>query len=59
MCEADHQESVKWHEWVNRNTEEFMESFKIPYRTVINCGGDLGSWAGKEIRHRTLGAERK
>ena len=42
LCEADHQESVKWHEWVNRNTEEFMESFKIPYRTVINCGGDLG-----------------
>lgn len=42
LCEADHQESVKWHEWVNRNTEEFMESLKIPYRTVINCGGDLG-----------------
>src|SRR3989344_4613480 len=42
LCEADHQESVKWHEWVNRNTEEFMESLNIPYRTVINCGGDLG-----------------
>ena len=42
LCEADHQESVKWHEWVNRNTEEFMESLQIPYRTVINCGGDLG-----------------
>ena len=42
LCEAEHQESVKWHEWVNRNTEEFMESLKIPYRTVINCGGDLG-----------------
>ena len=42
LCEADHQESVKWHEWVNRNTEEFMESLNIPYRTVINCGVDLG-----------------
>ena len=42
LCEADHQESVKWHEWVNRNTEEFIESLNIPYRTVINCGGDLG-----------------
>ncbi|MEK7614696.1 MAG: serine--tRNA ligase [Patescibacteria group bacterium] len=42
LCEADHQESVKWHEWVNRNTEEFVESLNIPYRTVINCGGDLG-----------------
>ena len=42
LCEADHQESVKWHEWVNRNTEEFIESLNIPCRTVINCGGDLG-----------------
>lgn len=42
LCEAEHQESVKWHEWVNRNTEELMESLSIPYRTVINCGGDLG-----------------
>ncbi len=42
LCEADHQESVKWHEWINRNTEEFIESLGIPYHTVVNCGGDLG-----------------
>jgi len=42
LCEASHQESVKWHEWINRNTEEFIESLGIPYRTVVNCGGDLG-----------------
>lgn len=42
LCEASHTESVKWHEWLNRNTEEFIESLKIPYRTVINAGGDLG-----------------
>lgn len=42
ICEANHEESVKWHEWVNRNTEEFIESLGIPYRTVVNCGGDLG-----------------
>lgn len=42
LCEASHDESVKWHEWINRNAEEFIESLKIPYRTVINCGGDLG-----------------
>lgn len=42
LCEANHAESVKWHEWLNRNTEEFIESLGIPYRTVINCGGDLG-----------------
>lgn len=42
LCEADHQMSVKLHEELNRNTEEFIESLGIPYRTVINCGGDLG-----------------
>lgn len=42
LCEASHEESVKFHEWLNRNTEEFIESLGIPYHTVINCGGDLG-----------------
>lgn len=42
LCEASHEESVKWHEWLNSNTEAFIESLGIPYRTVINCGGDLG-----------------
>lgn len=42
LCEASHEESVKWHEWLNRNTEEIIESLGIPYRTVINCAGDLG-----------------
>lgn len=42
LCEASHEESVKYHEWLNRNTEEFIELLNIPYHTVINCGGDLG-----------------
>ncbi len=42
LCEASHEESVKQHEWLNRNTEEFIESLEIPYHTVLNCGGDLG-----------------
>ncbi|MBX2866742.1 serine--tRNA ligase [Candidatus Kaiserbacteria bacterium] len=42
LCEASHEESVKHHEWLNRNTEEFIESLGIPYHTVLNCGGDLG-----------------
>lgn len=42
LCEASHAESVKLHEWLNRNTEEFIESLNIPYHTVVNCGGDLG-----------------
>ncbi|MBX4189408.1 hypothetical protein KW785_02325 [Candidatus Parcubacteria bacterium] len=42
LCEASHEESVKHHEELNRNTEEFIESLGIPYHTVVNCGADLG-----------------
>ncbi|OYV63600.1 MAG: serine--tRNA ligase [Parcubacteria group bacterium 21-58-10] len=42
LCKAEHDESVRMHEWLNRNTEEFIELLKIPYHTVANCGGDLG-----------------
>ncbi len=42
LCKAAHDESVRLHEWLNRNTEEFIELLGIPYRTVVNCGGDLG-----------------
>ncbi len=42
LCEASHQKSVDYHEWLTRNTEEFIESLGIPYRRVVNCGGDLG-----------------
>jgi seryl-tRNA synthetase len=42
LCEASHEVSVKYHEELNRNTEEFIESMNIPYHTVLNCGGDIG-----------------
>ena len=42
LCKAEHDESVRTHEWLNRNTEEFIELLNIPYHTVANCGGDLG-----------------
>jgi seryl-tRNA synthetase len=42
LCEANHETSVSFHEELNRNTEEFIESLGIPYHTVVNCGGDLG-----------------
>jgi len=42
LCEANHDESVKQHEALNRNTEEFIEKLGIPYHTVVNCTGDLG-----------------
>jgi seryl-tRNA synthetase len=42
LSEASHEMSVRLHEELNRNTEEFIESLNIPYHTVVNCGGDLG-----------------
>lgn len=64
ICEASHEESVKFHEEVNHNTEQFIESLGIPYHTVINCGGDLGLgqvkkydielWVPKENKYREI-----
>jgi len=42
LCEASHTESVKYHEEVTLNAEEIMQALGIPYRVVVNCGGDLG-----------------
>jgi seryl-tRNA synthetase len=64
LCEASHEESVKFHEEINRNTEEFIEALGIPYHTVLNCGGDLGLgqvkkydvelWVPKENSYREI-----
>jgi seryl-tRNA synthetase len=43
LCEAKHEESVKYHEEINRNYEEFLESLGIPYRRLEICTGDLKS----------------
>lgn len=62
LCEASHEESVKHHEWITANTEEFMQSLGIPYHVVLNCGGDIGqgqvkkydieAWVPKEGKYR-------
>jgi seryl-tRNA synthetase len=64
LCEANHETSVNFHEEINRNTEEFIESLGIPYRTVVNCGADLGLgqvkkydielWVPKEGKYREI-----
>lgn len=64
ICEANHEISVKYHEEINRNTEEFIESLNIPYHTVVNCGADLGQgqvkkydielWVPKEEKYREI-----
>ncbi|OGI65238.1 serine--tRNA ligase [Candidatus Nomurabacteria bacterium RIFCSPLOWO2_01_FULL_39_18] len=43
LCEASHEESVKYHEEINKNYEEFIESLGIPYRRLEICTGDLKS----------------
>ena len=42
LCEASHQESVKFHEEITNHVEHLMQELKIPHRVVANCGGDLG-----------------
>ena len=64
LSEASHETSVRLHDELNRNTEEFIESLGIPYHTVINCGGDLGLgqvkkydielWVPKEGKYREI-----
>ncbi|OGZ44031.1 MAG: serine--tRNA ligase [Candidatus Ryanbacteria bacterium RIFCSPHIGHO2_02_FULL_45_17b] len=42
LCQADHEESVKWHEELTKNAEEMLQQLDLPYRVVVNCGADLG-----------------
>ena len=42
LCEASHTESVRLHEELTQNSEEFLQLLNLPYHVVVNCGGDLG-----------------
>ncbi len=42
LCEASHEESVTFHEEITKNVEELIQALKLPYRIVVNAGGDLG-----------------
>jgi seryl-tRNA synthetase len=42
LCEASHEESVKFHEEITANSEKLLQELQLPYRVVVNCGGDLG-----------------
>lgn len=42
LCEASHEASVKLHEELTNNAEEFIQLLNLPYHVVVNCGGDLG-----------------
>ena len=42
LCEASHEESVKFHEEITKNVEDLLVALNLPYHIVANCGGDLG-----------------
>ena len=62
VCEASHEASVGHHEELTANSVELMGALGIPYRVVLNCGGDLGlgqvkkydieAWVPSEGRYR-------
>lgn len=64
LCEASHEESSKFHEEMNRSTEEFIESLGIPYQTINASTGDMGFskvkmydielWVPKEGKYREI-----
>lgn len=66
LCRASHEESVKYHEELNRNIEEFIESLGLPYRQVAICAGDMKNahvksydtelWVPKEGKYREIGS---
>ena len=62
ICEADHEESVRWHEQLIRNAEELVQALELPYRVVNVSTGDMGDgkvgmydlecWIPSEGRYR-------
>jgi seryl-tRNA synthetase len=62
ICEADHNESVQWHEQLLKNSEELVQALGLPYRVVNVCTGDMGDgkvgmydlecWIPSEGRYR-------
>lgn len=66
LCEANHEESVKFHEEIQRNSEELTEALGLPYHVVANCGADIGlgqvkkydieAWLPSENAYRETGS---
>lgn len=64
ICAGSHEESVKYHEEVQKNTEEFIQSLGIPYQVVDACAGDMGFakvrmydtnlWVPKQEKYREI-----
>lgn len=64
LCEGSHEESVRHHQDIQRNTEEFIQSLGIPYQVMDLCTGDMGLskvrgydinlWVPKEGTYREI-----
>ncbi len=62
ICEASHEESVRWHEQLLKNSEELVQALELPYRVMNVCTGDMGDgkvgmydlecWLPSEGRYR-------
>lgn len=62
LCEASHEQSVKYHEELTENSEKLLQALNLPYHVVVNCGGDLGlgqvkkydieTWVPSEEKYR-------
>ncbi len=62
LCEAKHEESVKFHEELTDNSEKLLQLLGVPYHVVVNCGGDIGlgqvkkydieAWVPSEKKYR-------
>ena len=42
LSEASHETSVAMHDEFTANSEKLVQELNLPYRVVVNCGGDLG-----------------
>ena len=42
LCQADAEESAKWHDHILQNTEEVLQGLQLPYRLIEVCTGDMG-----------------
>lgn len=43
ICKGDIEESKKHHEFILQNSEEVLQTLKLPYRVMNLCTGDLGA----------------
>ncbi len=48
ICKNDDEESRKFHDEIQGNSEAFMQALEIPYRVVTVCTGDLGRGQAKK-----------